>query len=256
LYLILPVAAAPPARSSELLRHTDGKGENPHKREQQQGWLVEWVRRLRREIPTVVGFVAVALFGANDALDLVGPGQSDRWAFAVAFVIFGLLVLRRLADRNAEIERLSAPLRIEARIGSFAANLPDPGPEKTSIRVHIFWEMWITTGDVSTERLGLNVIYVYDRRWWQFWKRTRFPQVGLPPNEQDSTDWRRRYSASDPQPVRDDAEFEFVADRDDSAEPHWLLEMVLVTGVPKAIHRVPVSLDLNELRNRGATPPL
>lgn len=222
----------------------------------QQGAAVEWLQRLRRETPAVVGFVVVALFGANDALDVVGSGQSDRWAFAIAFIIFGVLVLRRLLDRDAEIERLSAPVRIEARIGSFAANHPDPGPDKTSIRAHIFWEMWITSGDVSTERLALNVIYVYDRRWWQFWKRTRFPQVGLPPNKQDSTDWRKRYSANDPQPVRDDAEFEFVADRDDSAEPHWLLEMVLVTGVPKATHRVPVSLDLNEWRNRGATPPL
>ena len=213
------------------------------------------MRRGRRELPVVLGALFTALFGANDALDLIGWKGLDRWAFFIAFLVFAVLVIVRLLHRDAEIDGLRSPLRVSAKIGSYAGNVPDPGAGKVSVSVHVYWEMWVA-GDVSTDRLAMNVIHTYDRRWWQFWKRTRFPQFGLPREGHDTTQYRKSLLESDFQPIKDDAEFNYVADRDDVGEAHWELELVIPTGAPQGEYRVPVFLDLAEMRSRGTNPPL
>ena len=56
--------------------------------------------------------------------------------------------------------------------------------------------------------------------------------------------------------MKDDAQFEYVTDRPGSDQPHWELELVLITGVPAGEHRIPVFIDMEELRSRGTFPPL
>ena len=157
-------------------------------------------------------------------------------------------------ERAMRAER-EAAVRATAKLGSLSANLPDPGPDKVSLRVHVFWEVWVNQ-DVSTDRLGLNLIYVYEKPWWQFWKKARRPKTGIPPKGQDDTQYRKRIYASELQPFRDDAIFEYVGDRAEAEEPHWKLELVLIMGMPPGEHRIPIFIDYEEVRKRGTNPPL
>ena len=170
---------------------------------------------------------------------------------AVALFLASYGVYREERTMRAEREK---NIRVTARLGSCKANIPDPGPNKVSLRVGVVWEVWAKQ-DVTFDRLALNLIYVYDKHWWQFWKKTRFPQTGIPPIGQDHTQYRQRVNASGPQPFRDDTEFEYVGDSED-ASPHWLLELVLIAGVPVAEYRIPVFIDWDEIRSRGTNPPL
>ena len=156
-------------------------------------------------------------------------------------------------ERQMRAER-EANVRLTAKLGSLSANIPDPGPDRVSLSVHVFWEVWVNQ-DVSTDKLALNLIYVYEKPWWRFWKRVRFPQKGIPPKGRETTQYRKRIYAGEFQPFKDDAVFEYVGDRM-GIEPHWLLELVLLTGVPMGEHRVPVFIDRDELRSRGTNPPL
>jgi len=154
-------------------------------------------------------------------------------------------------ERQMRAERESE-VRVAVIPSSWAFNYPDPGPDKVSLRVHVILEVWVKE-DVSTDKLALNLIYVYDKPWWKFWKKTRFPKEGIRPNGQDGTQYRRKISADDRQPYRDDGlTFEYVGNRGDKGDPHWLLELVLITGMPVGEHRIPVFIDEEELRSRGA----
>lgn len=148
----------------------------------------------------------------------------------------------------------SKNIKVTASLGSYSANIPDPGPNRVSLRVGVFWEIWAKQ-DVTFDKLALNLIHVYDKHWWQFWEKTKFPKTGIPPIGQHSTSYRQRVKASDPQPFRDDAEFEYVGDSDD-ASPHWLLELVLIAGMPAGEYRIPVFIDWDEINKRGTNPPL
>jgi len=216
------------------------------------------VRRAREEWLLVAEMVILGSFAAGDASGLLktlsGKEVDARWVFLAAIPIIGITALIRLGQLRDDLAQYRATVRVTARLGSLSANIPDPGPDKVSLSVHVFWEVWVNQ-DVSTDRLGLNLIYVYDKRWWQFWRKTRFPQKGIPPKGQDTTQYRRRIYASESQPFKDDAIFEYVADRT-GFEPHWELELVLVTGVPSASYRIPVFIDYDELRSRGTNPPL
>jgi hypothetical protein len=79
--------------------------------------------------------------------------------------------------------------------------------------------------------------------------------TGIPPNGKN-TYYRKLYAASAPQPNVDQADFDYVADSATSAEPHWLLELVIVTAIPKTEHRIPIFIDWDELHSRGTNPPL
>lgn len=198
-----------------------------------------------------------ARFWANDSLEIVGGGGLDRWGFFLAFVLFAGIVIIRLYRLDEQIDELRGKVRVTAEIGSYSGNVPDPGPDKASIKVRVLWEIWVAE-DTTTDRLALNVIYVYDRRWWQLWRRTRFPITGLPGKKNNTTRYREFMYASSPQPFRDDDEFEYVTERDEEGDPHWLLELVLVTGSPRNnTYRVPLALPTpEELRARGTNPPL
>lgn len=170
---------------------------------------------------------------------------------AVALFLASYGVYREERTMRAEKEK---SIRVTARLGAYSANIPDPGPDKISLRVGVFWEVWAQQ-DVTFDRLALNLIHLYDRSWWQIWKKTRFPQTGIPPIGQDTTQYRQRVKASDPQPFRDETEFVYVGDRDD-ASPHWLLELVLIAGMPMGEYRIPVFIDRDEMHSNGTNPPL
>ena len=186
-----------------------------------------------------------------------GLGRAVIVPVTIAIVILavveaGYVVYREERIMRAERER---HVRVTARLGALSANIPDPGPGKVSVTAHVFWEIWVDR-DVSTDALALNLIYVYDKPWWQLWKRSRVPKMGIPPKGERTTQYRRSIHTNDFQPFQDDAVFEYVSDRREEGDPHWLLELVLVTGVPADKHRIPVFIDYDELRSRGANLPL
>lgn len=216
------------------------------------------IRRARQESLLVAETVILGLFAASDATGLLatifGAEVDAGWVFVAAILIIGLTALVRVGDLRDELERQRATVRLTTQIGTYTANIPDPGPNKQSISVRVVWEIWVNQ-DVSTDRLALNLYYVYEKRWWQVWKRTRFAQKGIRPKGGDER-YRKSIRAIDPQPFRDSATFEYVADRQQSYDPCWELELVLVTGVPSATHRVPVAFDYEEMHNRGRDLPL
>ena len=171
---------------------------------------------------------------------------------ALVVVESGYGVFREERTMRAEREK---NIRVTATLGSYSVNFSDPGPDKASIKATIAWEVWANE-DVTFEKLVLNVIYVYDKHWWQFWKKTRFPKVGIPPtNRQEGTQYRKRVRASDPQPFVDHAQFEYVGNQEDE-DPHCLLELVLIAGMPVGEYRIPVFIDWNEIHSRGTNSPL
>ena len=143
-------------------------------------------------------------------------------------------------------------VRVTATLGSLATNIPDPGPDRTSLTVQVIWEVW-GSRDILTDRLALNLIHVYEKPWWRFWKETRFPQTGIPPQGQ-GTHYRKQISAN--RLFSDQASFVYITDRDGEADPHWELELVLITGMPHDEYRIPVFIDWDEIHSRGTNPPL
>lgn len=166
-----------------------------------------------------------------------------RWLFVLWVIVLGVVAWFQVAKAHDRIGALEEDVRMTAQISWFAANVPRPSPDRTGFRIGIVFEVWVFR-DVSTDELGLNVIYLYDRRWWQVWKRTTYPQKGLPPNGQSDRIYRKRLAAAAMQPIRDEASFEYVAPSDSASSPHWLLELVLRTGMPKRTLRVPLTLEL------------
>lgn len=217
--------------------------------------LPEYVGRLLWRMDTISG-IAVGL-GFFVGATLVGVSQNVVVYGTLGIITFSALEAAYALYRQERVMRSERErtVRVTARLGSLSANIPDPGPGKESISAHIFWEIWVGQ-DVSTDKLALNLIYVYDRPRWQFWKRARFPKTGIPPKGQDTTQYRKRIHENQFQPFKDDAVFEYVGDRMEQGDPHWLLELVLLTGVPVGEHRIPVFIDYEELQSRGTNPPL
>jgi len=168
----------------------------------------------------------------------------------IVFVIAPFHAFRKI---KIELDGFKREIRLTAKLASYSANIPDPGPDKVSFVARVIWEAW-TTRDYYPDKLGLNFIYVYDRRWYQLWKRTRFPQTGIPPNGQDTTQYRDKIVAGNAQ--TGEATFEYTGPRMDDRDPHWELELVLIMGMPSSEHRVPVFIDWDEMRSRGTNPPL
>lgn len=209
----------------------------------------------RRELFLLGGTVATALFGANDALDLFGSGSEyDKWVFFVAFLLLVGAMIWRVLKLHLQIDDYENKVRVTAKLANLSQNPPDTDDDKVSLQVRVDWEVW-SEKDVSVERLALNMIYDYGKGWWQFWKKSRKPITGIPPNG-ESTYYRKRYNASADQPNTDHADFDYVADRESSKEAHWLLELVLITAIPKTEHRIPIFIDWDEMHSRGANPPL
>ena len=217
--------------------------------------LPEYAARCAQRLDLFVGIVAGVVFFLIAVA--CGLGRAVIIPVTTAIVILAILeagygVYREERTMRAEREK---HVRVQARLGALSTNTPDPGPDKVSVSAHVFWEIWVDQ-DVSTDALALNLIYVYDNPWWQFWKRSRVPKMGIPPKGEDTTQYRIRIRADNSQPFRDSAVFEYVSDRREEGDPHWLLELVLVTGVPPGRHCIPVFIDYDELRSRGTNPPL
>lgn len=219
--------------------------------------IPDYVGRLLWRMDTASGIVVGIIFF------FVAPtlGLSDRLSFIITA---GIIVLSALEagyglyrhERETR-SRLEQDVRITATLASFSGNVPDPGPGKSSIKVQVHWEIWVRE-DVSTDKLALNMIYSYDKPRWKFWKRTRFPQMGIPPDGADSTQYRKRILADQLQPFKGSASFEYVADTSHGDDPRWEIELVIVMGVPAKEYRIPVSLyeAQREMNMRGTYPPL
>jgi hypothetical protein len=198
------------------------------------------------------GVAAVVYFFVADHIGLADyKAQVVASIAAIAYVVSAYAVYREERIMRSKLEK---DVRLTARLGSYAGNVPDPGPGRQSLKVHVYWEIWVAR-DISTEKLGLNVIYQYDKPWWQLWRKTRFPKTGRPPKGKETTSYQKKILAGDV--LRDDAEFEYEADcppRNES--PHWLLELVLVVGMPAGEYRAPVAFPFDDLLARGTHPPL
>ncbi len=75
---------------------------------------------------------------------------------ALFFAAYGVYREERTMRRDREQD-----VRVTATLGSLSANMPDPGPDKVSLAVRVIWEVWANR-DVSTDKLALNLIYVYE----------------------------------------------------------------------------------------------
>lgn len=116
-----------------------------------------------------------------------------------------------------------------ATIGSHSANLPDPGPDKQSFKMHLFWEIAVGR-DVTTDQLALNIYLRNRKRWWNIWKPSEVAFRGIPRQGNDTAYYRERIRESEFQPRTDDAVFEFVGPSELEVSR---FELVLLTIVPK-----------------------
>jgi hypothetical protein len=210
--------------------------------------LVDYLRRILFRVDTGAGIA------------FLGLGYVFREQVPTSLVLgIPLLLLLEgsfgvFREERARLIEHEQQVRVSARLVRYFSDTPEVDPGLVSLTVGVVWEIWVRH-DVTTERLALNLIYLYDRHWWQFWKRTRFPQNGLPREGYDDTLYRVNLRASDPQPLSDQADFVYIGEDTDES-PHWLLELVLITAMPVAEYRVPVFLDYAELHRRGSHPPL
>ena len=172
---------------------------------------------------------------------------------ALVVVESGYGVFREERTMRAEREQKTV---VKASLTSQAVDHP-PIPGKFSLQIGVKWEVW-TDQNLSTDQLGLNLIYTYSKRWWQFWKRSRIPVVGIPPKGASSTHYRRLIPADSgaTQPLTEHVMFEYVGDRPSGQESGFLLELVLKTGMPPAVYRVPIFIDWDQIHSRGTNPPL
>jgi hypothetical protein len=194
----------------------------------------------------VIFFIVASAFG----LDRVTVPAT------MAIILLGALEAGYNAYREERVMRVErdAKVRLIARPASFSWNHPDPGPGKIRLEIRVEWKIW-TDIDIHTAQICLNIIDVRDKKWWQIWRvfqPSRKALIGLPIKGQDTYQYWNKYSATDPQPIQDDAEFEDYEglwDGDGRVE----LELVLETGSPSGKHRTKIDIDLWK---RGSREPL
>ncbi len=75
-----------------------------------------WRTRLLREWTLVVGAVLAALFGANDTLQIAFAGDTSRFAFLLAFVVFAGWVIMRVSQLQAALDEREAYKRTLATV--------------------------------------------------------------------------------------------------------------------------------------------
>ena len=206
--------------------------------------LPDYALRCFRRVDFLLGGVlAILYFFLADSLGIAHYKTAITFSIVtISIAEAGYRIFREeLLMRRAR----ESVLEITAKVGSFSLNAPDPGPNKSSFRAHVFWEIWVTQ-DVATDKFGLNLIHLYDKPWWQcwwLWKKTRIPYRGIAQKSTGSTEHREWIHANEMMPRKGDAMFEFVGERRIPGNPHWLLELTLVTGVPKGRYSVPIQVD-------------
>jgi hypothetical protein len=194
-----------------------------------------------------LAFVGLALITGRGAVT-AALGILAIETITFAFVAYGVYREERAMRAKHEAE-----VTVTVRVGSQAINYPDPGRGKWSISLHVLWEIWVQR-DISTDRLGLNIIYRFKRKPWQLWKKREVPFKGIPPKGK-TTEYRRTIYMGGMQPFKDSADFEFVSDIPHDAAD-FRCELVLHTGVPRARYSALAAVDWNEIRARGTNPPL
>lgn len=218
------------------------------------------LRAVWRHLPLVGVVIVTAAFTAADAAGwwetVTGRDPRSGWLFTVAILLVGAFALYELHRLDNRIEDLTSDVRLTAKVGAMYMNNPATTPDdKSSIWVEVHWEIWVNQ-DVAADKLALNIIYVYDRHWWHPWKKTRSPQRGLTIDDADDATYRKQIRASAARPYKGYGRFHYQSDRNLKGDPHWLLELVLTTGMPKRRLTAPVFIDLEEMHNRGSKPPL
>jgi hypothetical protein len=132
-------------------------------------------------------------------------------------------------------------------------NIPDPGPGKVRLAAHIHWEIW-TDIDIRTSALALNLVGIRLGKWWEIWavfQSRAKPLMGLRVKGHDTPDYRKTFLASSPQPIQDNAEFEYEGPLNWDGPVSLLL--VVKTGSPPG--RFTSTVD-SRLWERGSKSPL
>lgn len=223
------------------------------------GFISEYIGAILRRWDTacgiVIGLITLALFlaGVGVKLSLIIPLVATGGLFIEA--TYGVYRVER--SMRSKLER---SIRIETRVGSYSQNYPDPGEDKVSIKVFLQWEMWAKVETV-TDQLALNVIYVYKKRFWQFWRKRKSPKFGMTRNDQASNQYRHTLPPPGAlQPHKDEGTFTWVGDRKEVRALHGFeLELVLVTGMPVSRYSQPVSIHwgkVGSIESREANLPL
>ena len=201
--------------------------------------------------------ILFGLFAAGDSAGvveaLVGREVSPGLFVLLAILILGITALNRLARLHEELEKYQSRVRLVARPGSISWNVPDPGPSKIRLTAHIHWEIW-TDIDIRTSALALNLVGIRLREWWQIWRVFQSevkPLMGLRIKGNDTPDYRKTFAAKSPQPIQDNAEFEYEGPL--SWDGPVSLVLVLKTGSPPG--RFTSTVD-PRLWERGSKSPL
>ena len=136
------------------------------------GWP-RYAERLFKRIDFLLGgLLAVLVFFLADHIQ-IGDYQLSHHRGIVTLVI-AILALAESGYRVYREEhdmrtKFAAHVRVSAKLKRLAFDHPDPGPGQTLLTAEVGWEIW-TDAEVFTDQLALNMIYVYDKRWWQFWR--------------------------------------------------------------------------------------
>ena len=142
-------------------------------------------------------------------------------------------------------------LRIAPKVSPYGF-LPDG--DDFVLNVGVQTEIWVTQ-DIYTDRLALDVIDRPPHPWWQIWKVGRERRrIGIPQKGEQSSQFRMWLSSTQHQPIQLNVHFEHRARKD--LWNRFRLELVLITGSPYAVYKVPISVDWDELSGRGEMRPL
>ena len=214
--------------------------------------LFEYVGRCTQRLDFLVG-ISLGIIFLLIAL-LFGLGASATVPITIGIIILAALEAGYFVYREERIMRAEreAKIRLTASPASFSWNRPDPGRGKVRLEAHVRWEIW-TDVDINTAEIGLNIVGIRHKKWWQIFQRKQTALIGLPPKGQDTFRYRRSFRAIDPQPIEGDAEFEYEGPLDWPDNGDCDLELVLVTGSPAGRYSARVA---PRLWGRGTRRPL
>ena len=72
------------------------------------------IKQVLQEWTVLMGAMMTALFGVNDALDLLAASKLDRWLFVASFIVFFVIVMWRLMSLHSRINEKDRPhIRIQ-----------------------------------------------------------------------------------------------------------------------------------------------
>ncbi len=196
--------------------------------------------------------IVAAAFGVGNASgwikDLTGYEPKQGWIYVAVFLVFAIIVVRRLIKLQAKIDDMRGGVMITALPTQVDINSPmvDEPPLKEDeycIRATIKFEIW-TDIDINTRSLALAIVGSRNLSspWWEFWQlREKKRLLGIGPEGQNSANYRRQIKSSDSQPFKDQVTFRWRGKkRFVTWGDSFLLELVLWGGIPKNTWRVEI----------------